>query len=195
MTINIWVWLHQDFFDFALRTKVKLERGTFAQLTPGFDRPSHLLDDLFTDWKTKAGALLISLWIFIEFAKVDEQVIETLLWNAYPSVLNRKTETYEAFLANLNFRLILLPLFQGELFHNIGNRNTWTQILFIIFEQLIYFFWDYFVMVLLDVNNINLYNYVAIFICEFHGIRDEVQNNLQESAFISPNLMHFWEVV
>lgn len=177
MTINIWVCLHEDFFDFAFGPEIEPKCGTFAQLTLCVDGSSHLLDDLLADRKTKAGSLLVPVWILIELAKVDEQVIEALLWNANPSVLNRNTETHKALFTDLDFFITILFLFKRELFDDIGNADARTHAL-LVFHQLIDLFGYYLFLYLLDVYNINLYDYVAIFVGKLYGIWDEVQNNL-----------------
>ena len=99
--------LHLHLLDDGLDPEIENELGPFAGFTFSLDRPSHFLDDLFAYGETKSSALLVDLRVLIEFAKINEQIIQALLRYAHASVFNAQAETDEALLATRRF----LPIF------------------------------------------------------------------------------------
>ena len=136
MITNIGVLLHQDFLNFAFRSEIELKCGALSKFTGSLNRSSHLLDNLFTNRKTKAGALLVSLWVLGKLAKVHEKVIETFFRNSYACILNRQTKTYEALLPSLYFLFALFFLLFSELLNNFGHRQAHVRP-FLILDQFV----------------------------------------------------------
>ena len=124
MITNIGVLLHQDLFNFAFCSEIELESGALTKFTGCLNWSSHLLDNLFANGKTKAGALLVSLGVLGKLAKVHEKVFETFFRYTYACVLNRQTKTYEALLPSLYFQFTFCFLLFSELLNNFGHRQA-----------------------------------------------------------------------
>lgn len=136
MITNIGVLLHQDLFNFAFCSEIELKCGALSKFTGSLNRSSHLLDNLFTNGKTQAGALLVSLWVLGKLAEVHEKVIETFFRDTYACVLNGQTKTYEALLPGLYFLFALFFLLFSELLNNFGHRQPHVRP-FLILDQFV----------------------------------------------------------